>query len=73
MSDLESHVAAAERALELQRQLLLKLRGELPEAVAAQRTKTASICFDLAEHHKRTRKFERVGHEGVVSHDGLLG
>ncbi len=41
-------------------QLLSKLRGELPEAVALQRERTATICFDLADQHKRARKFDRV-------------
>ncbi|GLC77752.1 hypothetical protein PLESTB_000959000 [Pleodorina starrii] len=58
--DLEGYVEAQSRALELQKALLSKLRGELPEAVAAQRERTAAICFDLAEQHKRARKFDRA-------------
>ncbi|KXZ45770.1 hypothetical protein GPECTOR_50g563 [Gonium pectorale] len=58
--DLDGYVAAQSRALDLQKQLLLKLRGELPEAVAMQRERTAAICFDLAEQNKRARKFDRA-------------
>ncbi|EFJ52945.1 hypothetical protein VOLCADRAFT_78980 [Volvox carteri f. nagariensis] len=58
--DMDGYVAAQTRALDLQKQLLLKLRGELPEAVALQRERTAAICFDLAEQHKRARKFDRA-------------
>lgn len=58
--EMEGYSQAQSRALELQKQLLLKLRGELPEAVALQRERTAAICFDLAEQSKRARQFDRV-------------
>ncbi|GIL85609.1 hypothetical protein Vretimale_13293 [Volvox reticuliferus] len=58
--DMDGYVAAQTRALDLQKQLLQKLRGELPEAVSLQRERTAAICFDLAEQHKRARKFDRA-------------
>lgn len=58
--DMEGYASSQTRALELQKQLLLKLRGELPEAVTMQRERTAAICFDLAEQHKRARKFDKV-------------
>ncbi len=57
---MEGYASSQTRALELQKQLLLKLRGELPEAVTMQRERTAAICFDLAEQHKRARKFDKV-------------
>lgn len=58
--DMEGYASSQTRALELQKQLLLKLRGELPEAVTMQRERTAAICFDLAEQHKRARKFDKA-------------
>lgn len=58
--DMEGYVTAQSRALELQKQLLLQLRGELPETLQAQRERTAAICYDLAEHHKRDRRFKEV-------------
>ncbi|PNW81978.1 hypothetical protein CHLRE_06g268800v5 [Chlamydomonas reinhardtii] len=58
--EMEGYSQAQSRALELQKQLLLKLRGELPEAVALQRERTAAICFDLAEQSKRARQFDRA-------------
>ncbi|KAG2502129.1 hypothetical protein HYH03_000619 [Edaphochlamys debaryana] len=58
--DLDNYVASQSRALELQKALLQKLRGELPESVVVQRERTAAICFDLAEQNKRARKFEQA-------------
>ncbi len=57
----DRYADAQSQALELQRSLLGRLRGELPDSVAAQKAKAAAICYDLAEHHKRARRFEQVG------------
>ena len=43
-----------------QKQLLSKLRGEVPEALAAQRNRAAGICFDLAEYNNKLRKADKV-------------
>lgn len=67
-NDAERYVEAQLRALELQRDLLARLRAELPETVSAQKGKAAGICYDLAEHYKRGRKFDQVrGLHGVVA------
>ncbi|KAG1671374.1 hypothetical protein FOA52_002984 [Chlamydomonas sp. UWO 241] len=59
--DLESYVQGCTRALDLQKQQLNNMRGELPEALTAQRAKAAGICFDLAEHYNKTsRERERA-------------
>ncbi len=59
-SDMDSYLEACGRALDLQKQLLSRLRGELPETLQAQRDKTAGICFEMAEFHKRARKFDKA-------------
>ena len=45
----------------LQKQLLSKLRGEVPQALATQRNRAAGICFDLAEYNNKLRKTDKVG------------
>ncbi|MEW5313286.1 MAG: hypothetical protein WDW38_004868 [Sanguina aurantia] len=59
-SDMDNYVSAQSKALELQRGLLVKMRGELPEPLMIQREKAADICFDLAEHHQKTRRFDKA-------------
>ena len=54
------YVESQMRALETQKMLLAKLRGELPETLASQRIKAAEICYELAEHYLNQRKFEDV-------------
>jgi len=56
--DMNGFLETQTQALELQRQLLQRLRGELPEGIEAQRIKAAEICYELAEHHKKNRKFD---------------
>jgi len=58
--DMDSHVETMGKALDIQKQLLMKLRSELPETLMMQKEKTAGICFDVAEHHKRMRKFDKA-------------
>jgi len=58
--DIENYLEGLMRALDLQKQLLTKLRGELPETIQAARDKAAGICFDLAEHYQKGRKFEKA-------------
>jgi hypothetical protein len=41
------------------------MRGELPEALAAQRSRAATICFDLAEYNNRLRKSDKVHDHGA--------
>eukprot|EP00798_Chlamydomonas_sp_ICE-L_P019308 gene19309-25961_t len=60
MMNLESYVEACGRALELQKQLLVKLRGELPETLQQEREKTANICFGLAQYYEGERKFDKA-------------
>jgi len=54
--DSDSYSQGLQRALDLQKQQLSNMRGELPEALSAQRAKAAGICHDLAEHYDKTMR-----------------
>uniref|UniRef100_A0A7S0S5T6 Tetratricopeptide repeat-like domain-containing protein n=1 Tax=Chlamydomonas leiostraca TaxID=1034604 RepID=A0A7S0S5T6_9CHLO len=58
--DMENYVEALARALDLQKGVLQRMRGEVPEALQAARDKAAQICYDLAEHNKKLRKFDQA-------------
>ena len=59
--DMDSYVEACMRALDLQKQLLSKMRGETLEALQAHRMKAAGICYDLAEYYNhKARKPDKA-------------
>ena len=56
----DEYVSAQEKALELQRLLLGRLRGGVADSIKQGKAKATSICFELAEHHRTARAFDKA-------------